>query len=243
VQVAAHLHQHVLVRLDARHVPPLLHRTGLPTVAQPTTEWPVCWAYRPHLACEADLPRPAVAGRVLYARLTRAGFRAQHLYLFTTLTDGQAYPLADLVALYASRWQVELRYRDLKTTLHLDYFDVRSAAMFAKELEVGLLAYTLIRVAMLDAAPSLPAAQRLAFATCRRRVRDAWARPGRGLHAPAHQQHFKRHLAACRLPRQAHKVPHEPRAVRRTPQVFPALKGPRQAARDATRTALGAISS
>lgn len=254
VQVAAHSHQHVLLRLDPRDVAPILgthapgRRSG-PVHRAHGTDRAVRWTYRPHLACETDLPCPSVPGRLLFVQLCRPGFRPRSLYLFTTLRDASVYPLADLVALYADRWQVELRYRDLKTTLNMEYFDVRSAAMFAKELEVGLLAYTLIRLAMLTAtgtavAPDLPAARRLAFAAGRRRVSETWQRCWARLPAPATQlARLCGHLAACRLPVHRRPLPSEPRVVRRRPQPYPALKGPRQAARDAHLAALGAISS
>src|SRR5690348_14157387 len=181
---------------------------------------------------------------MLYTRLTRPGFRPRDLYLFTTLTDAARYPLADLVALYGDRWQVELRYRDLKTTLGMAAFNVRSTRMFQRELAVGLLAYTLIRCAMLDAAPTLPAARQLAFAACRRRVRDQWWQPTRATgRQTTTQRRFRQQLAACRIPHQRRKAAHEPRAVRRTPQVYPALKGSRALARQTTSVALGAISS
>lgn len=255
VQVAAYYGQHLLLRLDARHVPTLLgHPGGGLPVAASGREWPICWGYRPQVACEADLPCPAVPGRVLYVQVRRRGFRPQPLYLFTTLADPQMAPLAELVALYLSRWQVELRYRDLKTTLQMESFAVRSTAMFAKELEIGLLTYTLIRLAMVAAAPSLPAARRLAFAACRRRVQATWNQPAAPDATVAHPQtaaaarrallsRQRQHLAACRRPPQRHKVAHEPRAVRRPPQVYPALKGDRHAARTAYLQALGSISS
>ena len=94
---------------------------------------------------EPDLPRTGVPGRLLYQRVTPPGAATPlDLYLFTTLTDSAAYPLAELIALYARRWQVELRYRDIKSSLAMDEFDVYSVAMFQRELEVGLLTYNLI---------------------------------------------------------------------------------------------------
>jgi len=38
----------------------------------------------------------------------------------TTLLDPVAYPLEDVVALYGDRWTVELRLREIKTTLKMD---------------------------------------------------------------------------------------------------------------------------
>jgi len=258
-QVLQHFQQHALVRLDPRYVPAILGAPAGTPVAQvlrPGESRALVWQHKPGIACDPTLPCRDVAGRVLYARLERAGFRPKALSLFTTLTDAQAYPLADLVALYGSRWQVELRYRDLKTTLGMQYFDVRSVALFRKELEVGLLAYALIRSAMLSATAHVAQTHHLSFACCRRRVALCWRAPAgaraptpgpwrqRRVHAGAPGgRDWRVRLAACRLFAPRHKVAHEPRAVWRTPQTFPALKGSRQAARAAHLITLGAISS
>lgn len=245
VQVLHHLGQHGVLRLDPRHVPALLGQpAGRARPRVPSgTEWAVAWAHRAGIACDPEVPCAAVPGRVLYWRLERAGFRPRDLYLFTTLTEADAYPLAALVALYADRWQVELRYRDLKTTLQMEAFDVRSTALFEKELEVGLLAYTLIRLALLAATPSLAKARRLAFAAGRRRLRASWWLDGSPRRLARRARRLRAGLATCPIRHARHKVAHEPRAVRRTPQVFPALKGSRQAARQANLVELGAISS
>jgi hypothetical protein len=46
-------------------------------------------------------------------------------------------------------------------------------------------------------------------------------------------------LAQCRLQQQPLKIAHEPRMVRRRPQVYPALKGSRQVARQQVLQQLG----
>lgn len=255
-QVLQHFQQQALVRLDPRYVPAMLgypKGTRVTGLLRPNASCAFVWRHRRGIAAEPGLPCAPVAGRVLYARLQRPGFRAKDLYLFTTLTDAQAYPTADLVALYGSRWQVEVRYRELKTTLGMQYFAVRSAEMFRKELEAGLLTYTLIRVALLQSAlqrapdvSALALAQRLSFARARRRVALCWPvrRRAGGPRAMARQtRHWRARLGSCQLLAQPTKVAHEPRAGRRTPQTFPALKGSRQAARQANLLTLGAISS
>lgn len=71
----------------------------------------------------ADGPIP---GRVLYVRLKPPGFRPRALSLFTTLLDATRYPLAEVVALYGLRWQVELDDRHIKMTLELEEFTAQS---------------------------------------------------------------------------------------------------------------------
>ena len=89
---------------------------------------------------------------MLYVRLSKNGFRPIELYLFTSLSDPVIYPLAELVALYGLRWQVEIDYRQIKTTLDMDEFTAQSVEMFRKELAAGLLTYNLICAALVAAA-------------------------------------------------------------------------------------------
>ncbi|MBI5800144.1 MAG: transposase [Verrucomicrobia bacterium] len=48
------------------------------------------------------------------------GFRTEEVELVTTLLDEELYPDAAIAALYRRRWEVELCFRDIKTTLGLD---------------------------------------------------------------------------------------------------------------------------
>jgi hypothetical protein len=96
------------------------------------------------------------------------------LYLFTTLRDPEQYPLAELMALYARRWEVEMDYRHLKTSLELAEFTAKSPALFRKELAAGLLTYNLICALMTQAALQADLAPtQLSFRRCYRRIR-AW---------------------------------------------------------------------
>ena len=236
LQVARACGQHVLVRLEARTARKLLR--ALKVSAPSPTGWECPWTWQPEagVATEPGLPVIGVPGRLLYQRVTPpGGGRPVDLYLFTTLTDAAAYPRAALVTLYARRWQAELRYRDVKTALGMAEFDVRSAALFQCELDVGLLVYNLICALLAQAAQQarLPA-ERLSFTDCLRRIRDT-LRYGVPAWVVAHYSRpldwLIERLAHCRLPVRPNKVAHEPRAVRRRPQVFPALKGSRGDAR------------
>ncbi len=136
--------------------------------------------------------------------------------------------------MYGQRLQVEIDYRHLKTTLEMEEFEVKSVAMFRKELATGLLTYNLIcgfmvKTALLtDLRPS-----QLSFSRCWRRIREVliqgvprWVyEEGRVFH------YLLKRLAKCKLVYQPNKVRYEPRKVRRRPAVFPALKGDRNAAR------------
>lgn len=80
------------------------------------------------------------------------GFRVKTFYLITTLTDARAYSASDLADLYFQRWDVELFFRDIKTTMGMDILRCRTPAMVQKELQMHFIAYNAIRLLMFDAA-------------------------------------------------------------------------------------------
>ena len=125
-------------------------------------------------------------------------------------------------ALYQRRWEGEIDYRHLKTTLEMEEFAVKTPAMFQKELAAGLLTYNLICAWITKAALAAGLTpQELSFSRCA----AAGARfpvprssgvggTGAGRSVPAGA------LAQCRLPHQPNKVRHEPRKVRQRARSF-----------------------
>jgi hypothetical protein len=196
----------------------------------------VVWNRERYDQVEADLPTPEVPGRLIYVRLEKTGFRPIDLYLFTTLTDRQAFPLEELVALYGQRWNVELDLRHIKATLQMERLDGHSVDIVRKELILGLLAYNLLRGLMTHAA--LQAGQlpcQLSLAQCWRRTLDA-CRGVRPHPSPAEVEHVLTVLLArlgrCRLPKRKRER-FEPRAVWGRPQVYPRIQDSREKARQA----------
>ncbi len=80
------------------------------------------------------------------------GFRAKSFYLVTTLTDASIYSATELADLYYQRWDVELFFRDIKTTMGMDILRCRTPAMVKKEILMHLIVYNAIRMLMVDAA-------------------------------------------------------------------------------------------
>lgn len=229
LQVVAHQHQETLVRMKTDRVKRWI-QPGMPS----GTDLDVLWSPSKYDQLEPDLPAPAIPGRCLYVRIETPGFRPIDLYLFTTLTDRAQFPLADLVQLYALRWNVELDLRHVKTTLGMDTLSSKSVDMVRKELTLGLLAYNLIRGWMgLAALRSHLHPCLLSLASCWRRIMDT-ARSLPAYHASLDLtslfDHLLDRLAACRLP--TRKLPrHEPRGVWLKPQPYFTLKGSRSHAR------------
>jgi hypothetical protein len=222
LQVLDHQRQDILARLNSDRAKRWF-KPGMPT----GTDLDVLWSPSQYDQLEPDLPAPAIPGRFLYVRIDTPGFRPLDLYLFTTLTDRQQFPLDDLVKLYAQRWNVELDLRHVKTTLHMDTLTSKSLDMVRKELTLGLLAYNLIRGWMALAAKQADLRpSTLSLARCWRRILDAcrcW------LSLPFDCVRLLHRLAACRLP--VRLIPrHEPRGVWGKPQPYINLKGSRSQA-------------
>jgi hypothetical protein len=221
-----------LLRLNARTAK---HLCG-DQLLRPGCDLDVVWKQAPYDKVEPDLPTPDIAGRLIYFRLEKAGFRPIDLYLFTTLTDREAYPATELVALYGLRWHVELDFRHVKTTLDMEHLDGKSVDIVRKELILGLTAYNLLRGLMTTAALNanvLPC--QLSLAKCWRRTVDAC----RGLSSQASEEDVARvlsrllqRLGRCLLPKRNHER-FEPRAVWGRAQVFPKIKSSRDETRQA----------
>jgi hypothetical protein len=194
-------------------------------------QYTLSWSPTRHDQQQPGCSSAPVEGRLLGVRVHRPGFRPQTLYLFTTLEAH--YPAQDLVALYGLRWHIELNLRYLKTQMRLVQLECKSAAMAEKEWVAGLLAYNLVRAAMLCAALkagltpiqlSFSAARRIVqrwfeeFAHQSTRLAPAWAR-------------LLRLIGKSRLPNRGHPRPSEPRAQRHLRHSFPPLFGSRASAR------------
>ncbi|HWT83776.1 MAG TPA: IS4 family transposase, partial [Candidatus Methylomirabilis sp.] len=94
---------------------------------------------------------PELSVRILRYTLRRPGFRTRSVTLVTTLLDPERYPAQELALLYARRWQIELWFRDLKTSMGREVLRCESPKMIHKELEMFFIAYNLIRCLMVQA--------------------------------------------------------------------------------------------
>jgi len=107
---------------------------------------------------------PELSVRILRYSLHRRGYRTRSLTLVTTLIDAQHYPAEELALLYAKRWQIELWFRDIKTSMGMEVLRCLSPKMIHKELEMFFIAYNLIRCLMIQASRNYEVeVQRLSF--------------------------------------------------------------------------------
>lgn len=234
VRAALQGNGHALVRLTRVRARCLLGRKRLPAFV----DLAVVWSPSAHDQVDPGLKAQAVSGRLLIVKAHRRGFRPKTLYLFTTLTDAQAYPPRRLLELYGWRWRVELHFRTVKSTMQMDQSEAKSADMVRKEFYAGLMAYNLVRALMTAAAQQEPPGAgplQLSFSQVQGLLASAvtelfmtW------MSRPACQRRLLwllQEAAGAKLAARRKPRPNQPRAQYYKPQVFPTLKSSRQEAR------------
>ncbi len=102
------------------------------------------------------------------------GYRTKVITLVTTLLDPVAYPAEALAELYLGRWQIEVNFRHLKTTMGLEVLHCKTVAGVLKEMYMFAITYNLVRLVMLEASrrQQVPL-DRISFIDALRWLRDA----------------------------------------------------------------------
>lgn len=90
--------------------------------------------------------------RELRYQIIRRGFRTRWIPLVTTLTDPAKYPAREVPQLYGDRWQIEVDFRHMKTTMGMEVLHCKTVDGVMKELWIYMLVYNLVRLVVLDAA-------------------------------------------------------------------------------------------
>lgn len=227
VQTARSAGAHVLLRMTQTRARKLLGRSL--SLGQHSVDW----SPTRHDQLQPGCSQAPVRGQLLAVRIKRKGFRTQTLYLFTTLPQSAQYPVEELVNLYGVRWHIELNLRYLKAQMRLVQLECKSAEMAQKEWLAGLMAYNLIRAAMLCAALHgglCPLA--LSFSSSRRHLIIWLTHFGRSRRdCEQRWEKLLRLLSRARLPQRRKCRPAEPRAQRHIRQPYPPLIGSRREAR------------
>jgi len=181
-------------------------------------------------ATEWALLPAQITVRIVRFTATIRGFRSRRVTLVTTLLDPKLYPAAELVALYARRWRLELCLRDLKTTMGMEELRCKTPEMAEKELLTYLVAHNLIRCVIAEALARYQVdLERVSFkgsVDALRQYSDAIAK--------APNQKMRRQLWEDLLLSLARDLVRyrpnrrEPRAVKRRPKPYPLLNQPRR---------------
>src|SRR6266699_2508174 len=177
---------------------------------------------------------PELPVRILRCRLRRSGYRTRSLTLVTTLVDAQLYPAEQLALLYAKSWQIELWFRDIKTSMGMEVLRCQSPKMIHQELEMFFIAYNLIRCLMLRASQQYQAdIPRLSFkgtVDSTRQFAAALAQARSRKKQKALIENLLQTIAADLVPDRPNR--REPRAIKRRPNPCAYLTKPRHKFKD-----------
>lgn len=117
-------------------------------------DWLVFWKRPAKIGKWVDrdeLPEMLVV-RAVEHTITNEDGEKEKAVIFTTLLDRKRYPVKKLVELYRRRWDMELAFRHIKTSMNMELLKCKTPKRCRCELWMGLLAYNIIRGVMLDAA-------------------------------------------------------------------------------------------
>jgi len=179
-----------------------------------------------------DRMPPAIRVREIHVHVGHPGFRVESLVVVTTLTDADQYTPDDIAELYGCRWLAELDIRAIKITMGMDILRCKTPTMVHNEIWTCLLAYNLIRRAMLQAArQSGQMPRQLSFSAALQAIAASWQVIGLSNDSLAAR------LVEAELESLAdHTIGHrpgrvEPRAIKRRPKPHDLLTKPRAQAR------------
>lgn len=168
--------------------------------------------------------------RQIHVTVSVPGFRTESFYIVTTLTDPKEYSATEIADLYLQRWNVELYFRDIKTTMGMDILKCKTPDMVHKEIIMHFIAYNSVRMLMYEAAEEQGVdVSRLSFKGSLQALRQ-WE-PHLN-HAQMSKQERFRLLSALYQAIADNEVPlrpgrQEPRCVKRRPKPYQLLTSPR----------------
>ena len=157
--------------------------------------------------------------------------------LVTTLLDRRTAPPAELERLYGRRWNIEVDLRSIKAEMGMDILRCQSPDMVRKEVGVHLLAYTLARAVMAQAASLGGVLARALSFKGTAQLLNAYhqqLRHSAGARVRLMIAHVLGAISTLRLLQRPDRV--EPRAIKRRPKPHRLLMQPRPIARARLRS-------
>jgi hypothetical protein len=191
---------------------------------QDGVERPIVWTpTREDRRSHPDWPATACVHGRLIAREVQPhnGAAPFLLYLFVTVSIGRD----DVVALYGQRWNIETDLRSLKSTLALEQLSCTTPEMVAKELNMAMAAYNLVRAITCIAADRTGIPPRGYSFTRVRNVIEAFAPLVANARSPreaaTYFDQMLYYVGQANLPKRKKRRPPYPRAVWGKPKSFP----------------------
>ena len=169
--------------------------------------------------------------RIVKVPILIPGFRSNTFTLVTTLTDAKKYTAKILAEIYFQRWQVELFFKDIKTSLGMDILSSKTPEQIRKELVMYFILYNVIRGVMLSASKKrqVPLA-RISFKGTATQINQwQWlfickAKSIKEFHCLLSE--FYKAITSALIPQRPGR--NEPRAKKRRPKNYSILNKPRK---------------
>lgn len=173
-----------------------------------------------------DLPADScVQGRLMVRQVQPDNGSAPFLLaLFSTLPSSQP----EIFGLYGQRWAIETDLRTLKSTLRLEQLTCATPDMVAKEIDLGIAAYNLIRAMIAFASEQSGTPPRgYSFTQVRRIVQTFAPALAEAATPQAAQRIFDqmtKYIQQAKLPKRKRKRPSYPREIWKRGATFPSRK-------------------
>ena len=173
--------------------------------------------------------RATLQVREIQATLQRKGYRTVRLRLWTSLLDSEQAPARELIELYASRWEQELYFRELKSELGVnDLLQSQTPETAAQEVAAMIIGSSLIAEERSQLQPGEELSHRISFLKVWETLEPLWLTLLLGadiLTETQKQQLAERFYAlASRRVMQKKRTRSCPRVMRQTMQPWPRKK-------------------
>ena len=156
--------------------------------------------------------------------------KKRDLVVATTLLDDKKYPAEDVIELYARRWDIEVQLRDVKTTLKMESFEVRTPEMAHKTLLMMTIASNLLRALMQQSAREADKpAWHMSFKGTLDLVNASNVNLQSLAHSPRNRKKMREKIISLGATKTINLRPgrKEPRAVKKRPKPHSQLTAPR----------------
>jgi hypothetical protein len=189
---------------------------------------------RDHLVCWAKPARPdwmSLEDYHCYTNEIRVReVKVRRKVLVTTLLEQSKTSKNALGELFLQRWHVELDLRNIKTTLGMEAFSCKTAAMCEKEMWVYLLAYNLIRLLMSESALQAGVLPRELSFKHTLQIWIAWSQRQFLSNSKEDTAVLFMLISQIRVGKRPGRI--EPRAVKKRPKPYPRLQNKRSDERE-----------
>lgn len=169
--------------------------------------------------------------RHLRYQVIQKGFRTRRIVIATTLLNSETYTAESIALLYRQRWQVEIDIRSLKTHMQMDQLRCKSPSMVRKEIYCHMLAYNLVRSAIVESALIYDKRPRQLSFTGAMQAMNAFlsAVAAQGSNLEAQYQNMLKAISEQQIGDRPDRI--EPRLVKHRPKPYKLLNEPRAKAR------------